>query len=629
MVHTLRRPLMRLIPLWAIALTAIAPPERSTVAQAQEGSAITLKSRSDAVPDKLRQLSEAYAEQDYDLAMSLAESIKDTLSLQRQLEQPISPPRIAADHFEPTTNLPASWASWSSGWSYCKPLTVVETVGISRKAEPIDVSVGFRDDQVTDPHREVRVARVDRQKHTLHEVTSQVYQEIYREGQRICRIVFLANAGPNERADYLIFYGNPNAERPAYATDLKVHGEGQGLDIENNHFLARLSRQMGQLERLTYKRQHSLELFAGGKGHGEPPGIDWAHDYVDAGHFQKFRIRNWSACPNYEVVKGPLCVRVRRWGFPHSPVHPLFTPSRIHMDHTYVFYAGLPYFFKEGRFDVIKELEIEASRDDEWVFSGYSFTDKLWMDHDGKLHEGDVPEDQQEDLWGVGFYNRTSRDAFMALWLDHSSENFDGIRHGGEPTLHYNGHGQLWSRYPAESARLQAGASIRQRNAYVVAPYPAEGGAEELEKLRRRLLHPLAVVGQPLSPITDAQSSGALAREGETNETAPLKPALWRTLREVRDDQLYKVDANVVDMGYVYDVSVRDGVVEVLVTMPHRGRPVFEFLVTQGGGRVDDGIYERLMRVDGVQDVVVKFTWEPAWTIARLTKSGRRTLGIE
>jgi metal-sulfur cluster biosynthetic enzyme len=245
------------------------------------------------------------------------------------------------------------------------------------------------------------------------------------------------------------------------------------------------------------------------------------------------------------------------------------------------------------------------------------------------LHEGDVPKGQQENLWGAGFYNRTSRDAFMALWLDHSSENFDGIRHGGEPTLHYDGHGQLWSRYPAESAKLPAGASIRQRNAYVVAQYPAERGAKALGELRRQLLHPLDVVSDSFSPVADAQSSEALARKGETPETAPLKAALWRTLREVRDDQLYKVDANVVDMGYVYDVSVRDGVVEVLVTMPHRGRPVYEFLVTQGGGRVDDGIYERLMRVDGVQDVIVKFTWEPAWTVSRLTKNGRRALGIE
>jgi metal-sulfur cluster biosynthetic enzyme len=629
MFHSLRRLLVRLILLGALALITFASSELCTVAQAQDGSTITLKNRSDAVPDKLQLLSEAYAKDDYDLAMSLAESIKDTLSFQRQSQQPVRAPRIAADHFEPVAKLPASWASWSSGWSYFKPLAVVETSGIDRKAEPIDVSVGFCDDHVTNLYREVRVVCVDRQERVLREIPSQVYGETYRDGQRVCQIVFLADVAANERADYLILYGNPNAELPEYATDLKVRGEGYGLDIENNHFLARLSRQMGQLERLTYKRQHSLELFAGGKGHGEPPGIDWAHDYVDAGHFQKFRMRNWSACPNFEVVQGPLCVRVRRWGFPHSPVHPLFTPSRMHMDQTYIFYAGLPYFIKEGRFDIIKELEIEATRDDEWVFSGYSFTDKLWMDRDGKLHEGDVPKDQQEDLWGVGFYNRTSRDAFMALWLDHAAENFDGIQHGGEPTLNYEGHGQLWSRYPAESTKFQAGASIRQRNAYVVSTYPAEAGAEQLEQLRRRLHHPPDVASQTLLPVADPQTHGALARKGETHETAPLKPALWQTLREVQDDQLYKVDANVVDLGYVYDLSVRDGIVEVLVTMPHRGRPVYEFLVTQGGGRVDDGIYERLMRVDGVRDVVVKFTWEPAWTVARLTKAGRRTLGIE
>jgi metal-sulfur cluster biosynthetic enzyme len=272
---------------------------------------------------------------------------------------------------------------------------------------------------------------------------------------------------------------------------------------------------------------------------------------------------------------------------------------------------------------------VEASRDDEWVFSGYSFTDKLWIDGEGAVHEGDVPEDERNDLWGVGFFNRTSRDAFMALWLEHSSENFDGLQHGGEPTLHYDGHGQLWSRYPAEATTFPAGASIRQRNAYVVSPYLAEGGAENLEQLRRQLLKPLEVVSKPLSPIEDARSTGALAREGETPETAGLKSALWQKLREVRDHQLYNIDANVVDMGYVYDMSVRDGVVEVLVTMPHRGRPVYEFLVTQGGGRVDDGIYERLMRVEGVRDVVVKFTWEPAWTVARLTKAGRRMFGME
>jgi metal-sulfur cluster biosynthetic enzyme len=596
---------------------------------AQVGSTTTRNDRSDDVSEKLGLLQEAYSHGHYDLAMSLAESVKDTLSFERQSDQQIGSPQIAYDHFVAVTKLSAAWANWSAGWSFCKPLTVFESAGIHRAAEPVDISVGFRDEQVTDLYREVRVVRVDHQDRVLREIPSQIYGEAYRDGQRSCQIVFLADVAANQRADYLIFYGNPDAELPAYTTDLKVRGEGYGLDIENNHFVARLSRQMGQLERLTYKRQHGLELFAGGKGHGEPPGIDWAHDYVDPGNFQKFRMRNWSACPNYEVVKGPLCVRVRRWGFPHSPVHPLFTPSRMHMDQTYIFYAGLPYFFKEGRFDMVKNFAIEKMRDDEWVFSGYSFTDKLWMDREGKLHEGDVSGQHTDDLWGVGFYHRTSRDAFMALWIEHSSVHFDGIQHGGAPSLNYDGHGQLWSRYPAGRAQFQAGASIRQRNAYVVAPFLAEGGAERLERLRRGLLNPLNVRGQPLPPVADAQSIGALARVGETRETAPLKPALWRALRKVHDEQLYSVNANVVDMGYVYDLSVRDGVVEVLVTMPHRGRPVYEFLVTQGGGRVNEGIYERLMQVDGVRHVVVNFTWEPAWTVARLSQTGRRALALD
>ena len=514
---------------------------------------------------------------------------------------------------------------WSRGWAFFKSLTLSETVGIARANEPVDLLIGFHDEQTEDLHREVRV---DQRNGELQEIPSQIYGEVYRDEQRLCRLIFLADVPGHGQSQHFVFYGNPNAELPQYTTDLKVTGEGYGLDIENDHFVARLSRQMGQLERLTYKREHGLELYAGGKGHGEPPCIDWAHDYVDLGHFQKLRMRNWSQCPNYEVVRGPVCVRVRRWGFLHSPIHPLFTPSRMHMDQTYVFYAGQPYFIKEGRFDMVKDFVIEAMRDDEWVLSGYSFTDTVWIDRDGRLHEGSVPGEHNENLWGVGFYHRDSRDGFIAMWLDHSAENFDGIRHGGAPTLNYNGHGQLWSRAPANHAQFKAGASIHQRNVYVVLPYPKQDAAGKIQQLRLQLLNPLVVRAERPPRVKVARASGSLARERDTTDTAELKPAIWHALREVRDDQLYKVDANVVDMGYVYDLSVRDGTVRVLVTMPHRGRPVYRFLVTKGGGRVEEGIYERLMRLDGVRRVVVDFTWEPPWTVARLTDAGRRAMGL-
>ncbi len=589
---------------------------------------IRFEDRTDTVPDKMRLLQAAYQAGNLDLAMSLSESIKDTLRFEQHRRAPATQPAISADQVVAVADLPKAWARWAEGWQYCKPLTLFETVGIERSGEPVELLVAFRADQATDLGRELRIARLDADSKDLREIPCQVHAETRHGNERRCRIVFLADVAAHQQASYLLFHGNPLAQRPDYVTDLRTKGEGYGLDIENHHFTARLSHQMGQLERLISKRQHGLELYAGGKGHGEPPGIDWAHDYVDADHFQKLRMRNWERCPNAEVVRGPLCTRVRRWGFPHSPIHPLFTPSRVQMDQTYVFYAGLPYFFKEGNFTVVKDVPIEAMRDDEWVFSGYSFTDTVWFDQQGKLHEGEVPAAHAENLWGVGFFHRQSQDAFIALWLEHSAKGMYGPAHGGVPTLHYDGHGQLWSRYPAQHTLLKAGTTIQQRNAYVLLPYEGGEAAKRFERLRHQLLNPLEVHSAELPRAGVGSVNGSLARWGETAQTAPLKPAIWKALREVRDEQLYKIDSNVVDLGYIYDVRERDGIVSVLVTMPHRGRPEYNFLVTAGGGRVEPGIRERVMKLKGVRDVVVEMTWNPPWTEARLTDEGRRVLGL-
>ena len=54
-----------------------------------------------------------------------------------------------------------------------------------------------------------------------------------------------------------------------------------------------------------------------------------------------------------------------------------------------------------------------------------------------------MPPAQNEALWGVGFFNRTSRDAFVALRLVHESSVSGTISHGGVPTMHYAGHGNF------------------------------------------------------------------------------------------------------------------------------------------------------------------------------------------
>ena len=324
-------------------------------------------------------------------------------------------------------------------------------------------------------------------------------------------------------------------------------------------------------------------------------------------------------------------VRVRRWGFPHSPMHPVFTPSRMHIDQTYTFYAGKDYLLKEGTMEAAKDFQLATMRDDEWVLSGYSFTEKLWLDSAGHLHEGDVPAEQHKKLQGVGFYNRDSRDAFLALWLEHTAEGLDTLERNGLPTLHYFHHGQLWSRYPlgGEPRQLKQGNLLRQRNAYIVAPYAEEGATEQISNMRQQFLNPITVKLGVLPTVKNASATGSLAREGETPDYAPLKKQIWQALRQVLDEQLYHIDSNVVDMGLIYDVRLRDDVAEIVMTMPDRGRPVYQFFEYQGGGRITPGIRERLLELDSINDVLVTHTWHPQWTIDRLTQSGRKSMGLE
>jgi metal-sulfur cluster biosynthetic enzyme len=612
----------------AAEVPAARPAETAPAADAPPSARVD--ERNDPLDVKLRLLEEAWHSQDYELARSLASSLRTTIVQAQDAEAPAAPSAVPAAEFARTDALPGAWQSWARGWRFFKVLNLTETAGVARRGEPCEIVLSFPADQVDSLRRELRLARlVDG---TLQEVPSQVYREVRRGDERSAHVLWMADVEAGGVSPYLAFYGNPDAELPDYPSDLTASGEGVGLQIENAAFKALLSPRTGQLERLTLKREHGLELFSGGEGHGEPAGIDWAHDYVDADGFQKYRVSLWDQCPDYEVVRGPLCTIVRRWGFPYSPVHPLFAPSRLHVAVEYRFYAGLPWFHKIGAMRAVQDFEASALRDDEWVFSGYSFSDTAWIDRDGRFHSGPVDPGQENDLWGVGFFNPTSRDAFFALFLEHRGEGIAELVHGGAPTLHYRWHGNLWSRYPLPGRRLARGAVLRQKNAYVAIPFTPEEGPAAVERLRRQLVRPLQPAGGRLeSPAQAAAPAGRLARPGEAQDSPIPKRLVWDALGDCKDAQLYTADASVVDLGLIYDVRVRGAAVTVVMAMPHRGRPLAGYFV-HGSVSVHPEfslpIRERLLQVPGVRQVVVQQTWEPAWNVNMVTDEGRRKLGL-
>ncbi len=582
--------------------------------------------RTDSFDEKMRLLTEAYRNKDYRVARSIGDSLRHSLTLEQQQQAPLGETVLGAESDMPVAELPAPWRDWARGWSYVRVLALDETANATRSCEPIELVVSVPEDRVSSLRREVRVARIDGS--VLREVRSQVDEEVRRGGERQCRLTFFANAPAHQRSYWLVFYGNPDAELPRYPTDLEVNGEGFQLEFENEYFRGKLSEQMGQLERLTYKREHGLELFAGGEGHGEPPGIDWAHDYVTSGNFQKLRVTNWPTVPDYEILRGPLSLTVRRWGFPYSTVHPLFSPARMNVFVEYRFYAGTPWFVKVGSMQVIKDIEIGYLRDDEWVFSGMSFTDTVWMGPDGKLHRGEVADGRQEDLWSVGFINPQTEDAFIVLFLDHSVENRNDLKHGGAPLFYYKWHGHVWSRALYHGETLRAGTVLRQRNAYLTMPFSEQEGPAMVEGMRHQLLNPLAPsVADLPAGVTATAPNGRLARPGEAGDSPISKRLLWDALATCQDEQLYAARPSVVDLGLVYDLRVRGDVVHVLMAMPHRGRPRLGYF-SYGSGGNSTPVRTQLLKVPGVRKVVVEQTWNPPWDANRLTDEGRRKLGV-
>ncbi len=90
---------------------------------------------------------------------------------------------------------------------------------------------------------------------------------------------------------------------------------------------------------------------------------------------------------------------------------------------------------------------------------------------------------------------------------------------------------------------------------------------------------------------------------------------LWAALSEVQDPEM---PINLVDLGVIYGIDERDGVVQVDLTFTAMGCPASDFIL--------DDVRERLLREDGVREVRVKVVWDPPWTSARMTQAGRDAL---
>jgi metal-sulfur cluster biosynthetic enzyme len=88
-------------------------------------------------------------------------------------------------------------------------------------------------------------------------------------------------------------------------------------------------------------------------------------------------------------------------------------------------------------------------------------------------------------------------------------------------------------------------------------------------------------------------------------------------LRVVIDPEL---GHNIVDLGFVYDVSIVDGAVRITMTATTPGCPAIRFL--------KEGVENAAARAQGVDSVDIVMTFDPPWAPSRIEPIVRASLGF-
>jgi len=89
-------------------------------------------------------------------------------------------------------------------------------------------------------------------------------------------------------------------------------------------------------------------------------------------------------------------------------------------------------------------------------------------------------------------------------------------------------------------------------------------------------------------------------------------------LREVYDPELHY---NIYDLGLVYDITVADGSVRILMTLTTPACPI--------GPMITEQVQENIGLIPGVKDVDIEFTFDPPWNPDLMTDEAKADLGID
>lgn len=104
--------------------------------------------------------------------------------------------------------------------------------------------------------------------------------------------------------------------------------------------------------------------------------------------------------------------------------------------------------------------------------------------------------------------------------------------------------------------------------------------------------------------------------ESKNNEA--IANEVIESLEEVIDPEL---NIDIVNLGLIYGVEVDDkGKCIITMTLTVMGCPLSDYL--------NDEICKMAETVDGVENCEINLVWEPAWSIEKMSRFARLSLGL-
>ena len=172
------------------------------------------------------------------------------------------------------------------GWRRYQSVTLRETEGLAREAEPVEFSLAARAENCGDLAREIRLFSCENGILTPTDCQTFGAQEFLgtppgtsndnylQHPSRSINVVFLASVPARGAKVYVAFYDNPHAPALAEpATDLVVSGPSLGATVENSYYRVELHPECGQIA--------SFEL----KNRGDHPAPLLTNSYSRAVHW--------------------------------------------------------------------------------------------------------------------------------------------------------------------------------------------------------------------------------------------------------------------------------------------------------------------------------------------------------